>query len=242
MEDLEETRNVWKLIKAESTKTLKKLEDSTKLKMVNTSEMKVKQIDVEVNVGNKTINAIIDCGADVDYANEKWCKDQRFPIHNIGEGWMEGYDGKKTKVQLQEVEIEFQFLGLTQRQRFRVIKKTGTDLLVLGMPWLQKINPDVDWKKRTVNLREDSASTRRGQETPTSRRKDVTSGNRENSLDNSKGKKIINNEMDPTQGRRGGYGGDATNKRIEYLKRLQETKDKLPKEIKDYAEVFCQEE
>lgn len=37
------------------------------------------QIDVEVKVGNASMMAIIDCGADVDYINEKMVRRERFP-------------------------------------------------------------------------------------------------------------------------------------------------------------------
>ena len=63
---------------------------------------------------------------------------------------MEGYDGHQTRVQLRETEIELSFEGSTQKHEFRVIEQTGTDIMVLGMPWLQKINPNVDWKNRKV--------------------------------------------------------------------------------------------
>ena len=45
-----------------------------KLQMVTTEEVNVKQLDIQVKVGNETIAAIVDCGADVDYINEEWCR------------------------------------------------------------------------------------------------------------------------------------------------------------------------
>jgi hypothetical protein len=68
----------------------------------------------------------------VDYINEAWCKKKRFPVNDIGSGWMEGFDRKQTKTKLQEAEVKFRFQGVFQRRKFRVIKETGTDLLVLG--------------------------------------------------------------------------------------------------------------
>jgi hypothetical protein len=76
LQSLEETKKVWQAIKEESEQTLGKLKENiTKLQMVSTEEEEqVKQIDVQVKVGNETIAAIVDCGADVDYVNEEWCK------------------------------------------------------------------------------------------------------------------------------------------------------------------------
>jgi hypothetical protein len=59
---------------------------------------------------------------------------------------MEGYDGEQKRVKLQEAEIKLRFQGVFHRQKFRVIQATGTDILVLGMPWLQKHNPNIDWQ------------------------------------------------------------------------------------------------
>jgi hypothetical protein len=237
LENLKETREVWETIKAESQKTLRELEQNImRLRMVNTEEPEVKQIDINVKVGNESITAVVDCGANVDYVNEAWCKEKKFPITDIGKGWMEGFDGKQTKVKLQEAEVKFRFQGKFQRQKFRIIKETGTDLLVLGMPWLQKINPEVDWQKRTVTLRKPaSKEPRRKIETPAVQRKIVKKLNTG-----------INQEIKPTEGRRGGYGGDQAckekSKETDYQQRLADTRDKLPDEIKDYAEVFCQKE
>jgi hypothetical protein len=49
----------------------------------------------------------------------------------------------------------------------------------------------------------------------------------------------------PTGRKRGGYGGDQSDrkaKELEYQRELEETRKKLPEELKDYAEVFCQQE
>jgi hypothetical protein len=196
----------------------------------------VKQIDINVKVGNETITAIVDCGANVDYVNEAWCEEMKFPIREMGQGWMEGYDAKRTKVKLREAEIKFRFQGKFQRQKFRVIKETGSDLLVLGMPWLQKTNPEVDWQKRTVNLRKPaSQSLRAKMETPTEPKKIAKKVNTG-----------VNCEIKPTEGRRGGYGGDQTcKKKLKekiFQQRLEETREGLPDEVKEYADVFCQEQ
>jgi hypothetical protein len=236
LKNLKETREVWEAIKTESQRTLDELTGNiAKLRMVNTEEPEVQQIDIKVKVENETIMAIVDCGANVDYVNEAWCEKMKFPIKEMGQGWMEGYDAKRTKVKLREAEIKFRFQGKFQRQKFRVIKETGSDLLVLGMPWLQKTNPEVDWQKRTVNLRKPASQSLRTKiETPTEPKRIAKKMNAG-----------VNYEIKPSEGRRGGYGGDQSSpktKGTEYQRRLKETQDKLPEELKDYAEVFCQKE
>jgi aspartyl protease len=175
-------------------------------------------------VGNETLTAIIDCGASVDYVNGAWCKEKGFEVSDLGEGWMEGYDGHQTKVQLRETEIELDFEGLTQKHEFRVIEQTGTDIMVLGMPWLQKINPNVDWKNRKVTLRKKKAKK--------NKRKSKTTPSSQN--------KMVREIEDPKNIEKGRGGYQGIKEEEEYQERLKETQAKLPKELKEYAEVFCQ--
>ena len=241
---MKETKEVWKEIEKESQRTLKSLEENIiKLRMVNAEEPEVQQIDVRVKVGKETITAIVDCGANVDYVNEEWCTKKGFPIIETGHGWMEGYDGEQKRVKLQEAEIKFRFQGVFFRHKFRVIEATGTDILVLGMPWLQKHNPDIDWQKREVTLKRKASKANKA----TQQRNEIPIEPRRIAKKLHSG---INQGMKPTEGRRGGYDTTGVrkdkveegSKEEDYRRRLQETKDKLPKELKEYAEVFCQKE
>ena len=107
-----------------------------KIKKSNTEKPNVKQIDIQVKIKNETIEALVDCGADIDYVNEAWCIEHEFPIKELGRGWMEGYDGKQTRTKLSDAEIEFKFDRVIQKRNLRVIKETGTDRMILGMLWL----------------------------------------------------------------------------------------------------------
>ena len=65
-----------------------------KLHMATTKATQAKQLDTKVIVGNETITAIVDSGADVDYINKEWCEEKKFIVNDLGEGWMEGFDAK----------------------------------------------------------------------------------------------------------------------------------------------------
>jgi len=204
------------------------------LKMVNNTEPNVKQIDIEVKVSKTKIKAIVDCGADVDYVNKAWCEQKQFPITELGDGWMEGYDAIKKRTKIQDAEIKFSYQGVTQTRKFRVVPETGEDILVLGMPWLQELNPEVDWKERKVTLRKQANEKDEGK-----------TGTSASKLKRIKSKKDSTKSQPKEESKRtrGGYGGDQT--RIEKSKRQQEIAEieqKLPEELKEYAEVFCQTE
>jgi aspartyl protease len=98
---------VWQAIKEESEQTLGKLKENiTKLQMASTEEENVKQLDIQVKVGNETITAIVDCGADVDYVNEEWCKKKGFPVTETGDGLMRGFDGRQTRAKIHRNQIQ----------------------------------------------------------------------------------------------------------------------------------------
>jgi hypothetical protein len=52
-----------------------------------------------------------------------------------------------TKVPIKEATIPFTLKGKFQKHKFRAIAETGSDLIVLGMPWLRKENPEIDWQE-----------------------------------------------------------------------------------------------
>jgi hypothetical protein len=63
-----------------------------------------------------------------------------------GWGWIKGYNGEKTRTKILEASIGIKVLGKYCRTKFSVLKETGDDKLVLGIPWLEKANPVIDWR------------------------------------------------------------------------------------------------
>ena len=122
-----------------------------KIQQTNTEE-KESQMHIPVRVKQQETMALIDCGADINYVNEDWCKTKEFRITHAGFGNVQGFDGKKTRIPIKETVIPFRINGRFQLHKFRVIEDTGKDEIVLGMPWLRKENPDIDWSSRTVKI------------------------------------------------------------------------------------------
>jgi hypothetical protein len=122
-----------------------------RIQQTNTEE-KESQIHVTINVKRQETMALIDCGADINYVNEEWCKTKGFRTTHAGFGNVQGFDGKRTRVPIKETVIPFRMDGRFQNHKFRVIRDTGSDKIVLGMPWLRKENPDIDWSSRTVKI------------------------------------------------------------------------------------------
>jgi hypothetical protein len=47
-------------------------------------------------------------------------------------------------------------LGEVREWQDFLVTDLGPEELVLGLPWLQKVNPEIDWSSGTLNIRVDS--------------------------------------------------------------------------------------
>jgi hypothetical protein len=184
-------------------------------------------------VGKTTIMAVIDSGADINYVNEEWCNEKRIPYKMTGWGWIKGYSGEKVRTKILEARIGIKVQGKYSRVKFSVLKETGDDKLVLGIPWLEKANPVIDWRERTIKFHgnndgsswspmirmvdSEEANVTKVPSDPNERKKPV------------KISPTIEEEQPDTD----------ENHSAAYYAELQEIRGKLPVEIRDFADVFC---
>lgn len=68
-----------------------------RIRKTSTAKSDGRQIDVETKTLRKKEKAIIDCGADIDYVNEKWCTEKKLPVKIIGKGLIKGLTAKGPK-------------------------------------------------------------------------------------------------------------------------------------------------
>ena len=50
------------------------------------------------------------------------------------------------------VTLEFTLAGVQHEETF-LVAPLGSNQLILGMPWLERVNPEIDWKLRTLTYR-----------------------------------------------------------------------------------------
>src|SRR5947207_12165162 len=50
------------------------------------------------------------------------------------------------------VTLKFTLAGVEHQETF-LVAPLGSNQMILGMPWLERVNPDIDWKKRTLTYR-----------------------------------------------------------------------------------------
>jgi len=111
------------------------------------------QMNVSIKIGKHRTKAVIDSGANMNYANQKWFKRINVRTTNIGPGEIRAYDGKLIKDDIHEAEITFGIGKKKHTEKFFVLKETGPDKIVLGMPWLRHYNPIINWDRRSMELK-----------------------------------------------------------------------------------------
>ena len=99
---------------------------------------------------NKTIKtlALIDSGAGGKFIDQNYAKESGFPLENLKEPLMaRNVDGTENK---QGKFTKHVNLNVTIHGRMKNIKMLVTGLgkqkIILGFPWLNNENPDINWK------------------------------------------------------------------------------------------------
>ena len=97
------------------------------------------------------LNALIDCGAEGLFIDKKiasnWTKKNIQPIRVRNVDGTENVDGRITEKCL----ITFYICGKRLTEWFYVTV-LGDQSLILGLPWLEKHNPIIDWADKTLEF------------------------------------------------------------------------------------------
>jgi hypothetical protein len=114
------------------------------------------QLLLDVVIEGMTTQAMIDCGAVRDFLNESYARDWGFRLNRKKSPYLLT-TGDGTPINsnqgmvIQESELRMEALGQEETIKFDVTN-TGNHDIILGLPWLQRNNPHIDWKNLTVTL------------------------------------------------------------------------------------------
>ena len=114
------------------------------------------QVSIRTDNGWETVDALVDSGATLNFVSQHCVQRLQLKVTNGKPPRICTIDGNK----LQTYGVHQPILRLTDRlgmevqseERLIAASMTGYDL-VLGMPWLQSHNPDIDWVARTWTVR-----------------------------------------------------------------------------------------
>jgi len=112
--------------------------------------LKTEQIDVETK-------ALIDSGADELFIHEELVDKYKIPVLPLDEPIsvknVDGTENKRGEV-THFTWIPMRIGDYEEQHRFYV-SNLGKDHLILGLPWLEKVNPIIDWAEKTMEIRKE---------------------------------------------------------------------------------------
>ncbi|CAF4002497.1 unnamed protein product, partial [Rotaria sp. Silwood1] len=98
---------------------------------------------------------LIDCGASHNFISENFVKCHDLPTSSVASVSVAVANGIKSYIGQALVNFELQLDQFNDRIALAYIFPIKSDAnydLILGLPWLFKNNPHIDWKKRTITI------------------------------------------------------------------------------------------
>ena len=101
-----------------------------------------------------TTNAMVDSGVTEDFIDQQFCIQHQFPVRRLNQPRdIFVIDGKSSLVGpiTHEATIAMDIGSHTEQIRFQVANLKKHEA-ILGMPWLKKHNPTIDWDKERISF------------------------------------------------------------------------------------------
>ena len=106
------------------------------------------------------VKAVIDSGATGTFIHPRWVERKRIPYQQKERPYqLSAADGKtfsygKGMVNLETLELDTRTEVSKEKIAFD-ITDIGSDTVILGIDWLERNDPDIDWKEMRVSTRQD---------------------------------------------------------------------------------------
>jgi Retroviral aspartyl protease len=205
-------------------------------------ERKGPMIQLKVIFQGEPLTALVDSGSSENFISERLVQEIGAEVISRGNMTIERFDGTEANYRFRTTTLKYRISKGEFKDEFRVIPMgTGCEV-ILGIPWLERNNPKINWQKRTVTLKE--ARIREEKKTegnslaqqgavmqPT---QEAVSGHSDQSKQNQpEGPQRKNNHTTETS--KFEYEVPLE----EYETRLAEVRKILPEHYQEFEEVFC---
>jgi hypothetical protein len=100
------------------------------------------------------MKALLDCGAGGTFIDQRFVKTHRLTTSSTRKPILvRNVDGtlNKNGMITRSTILNLKVNGRTKKTRF-LVTGLGKETIILGLPWLQDINPNIDWKKGTFEF------------------------------------------------------------------------------------------
>ena len=100
----------------------------------------------------RSIKALLDSGASLNLIHEELVAALGLPTQPCAPMYVTIANGSKLHHANRVVTLKFTLAGVQHEETF-LVAPLGSNQLILGMPWLERVNPEIDWKLRTLTYR-----------------------------------------------------------------------------------------
>jgi hypothetical protein len=131
-------------------------------------------ITLDVTINGKSAKAMIDSGATITIISSRWIEKNKIPHEvrrhpiqvRLADDQAPVWGGGMINFQTKRVKL--QVLGTREQRQFSILDLGGQDM-ILGMDWLKRRNPEINWKNQAVRFHEERNEGRQSTRTPTDR-------------------------------------------------------------------------
>ena len=101
---------------------------------------------------NRSIKSLLDSGASLNLIHEELVAALRLSTLPCASMYVTIANGSKLHHTNRVVILQFTLAGVQHEETF-LVAPLGSNQLILGMPWLERVNPEINWKLRTLTYR-----------------------------------------------------------------------------------------
>ena len=106
-------------------------------------------LNVKLEQYSRLFQALVDCGSSINLVNENIVSALKIPVIPCIGPKVSLADGKTPLSCTSYVVLLYSVAGVSRRDTF-FVSSIGAQPLILGMPWLERVNPLIDWVHKTM--------------------------------------------------------------------------------------------
>ena len=122
-------------------------------KLTSTSETESSNLitlSANLTAHSSVLQALIDSGATLNFINEWIVTQLNLKTEPCPSTRVTLADGRILTHSARQVTLEYTVAGVSQLDTF-LVAPIGDHSLILGMPWLERVNPRIDWRIKSVD-------------------------------------------------------------------------------------------
>src|SRR5271169_5277695 len=100
--------------------------------------------------GSSVHYSLVDSGAALNLVNERLVQSLRLPTEPCPSVQVVLADDRTLSHSNRQVTLKFTIAGVPHQETF-LVAPIGIHSFILGMPWLERVDPDISWRLKTVN-------------------------------------------------------------------------------------------